>query len=493
VVLAAGRSERLVGSTRGRSKALAHLGGVPLVERAVRALRDAGAERVVVVVGFQGDDVAAAARLAGGRVDIVRAGEWEAGNGASLAAAEPFVAGEGSFLLVCGDHAFAKEALRALASSGGPAVLVDEAPTRAAWAEGTRVSLRDGHAIAFGKSLPDPSIDCGAFVLDGSVFDACREAAREGDHSLAGAVTRMGSEVPIRAVPLPPGSWWQDIDTPDDLRVARILVRRSLGKRTDGPVSRWINRPLSTRITMALSPARIPPAVFSVLAGIVGLWAAWSLSASRAVVGGLFVQAASVLDGVDGETARLQWRTSERGALVDDLVDRMVDAAIFAGLGLWLWDDPSRLFRTLILAMTVVAWPVVHLAVRRPFQVFEVPHGTRRRPALVVLGSRDVRMLLIAAGSVTNHPWLALVAGCAAYALSVLRRVPFMLARVGRAVRARLRPVGPFAAGFLRRDPPARPPAPHHVRDAPDRDLGEEREEPEHQDGGDGLRAGGSR
>src|SRR5437764_5991296 len=62
VVLAAGRSERLSKLTRGRSKALVQLGGVPLVERAVRTLRTAGCDRVVVIVGYQGDQVAAAAR-----------------------------------------------------------------------------------------------------------------------------------------------------------------------------------------------------------------------------------------------------------------------------------------------------------------------------------------------------------------------------------------------------------------------------------------------
>src|SRR5207249_1891091 len=64
VVLAAGRSERLSRLTGGRSKALVQLGGIPLVERAVRTLQKAGCERVVVVVGYQARDVAASARLA---------------------------------------------------------------------------------------------------------------------------------------------------------------------------------------------------------------------------------------------------------------------------------------------------------------------------------------------------------------------------------------------------------------------------------------------
>jgi phosphatidylglycerophosphate synthase len=298
----------------------------------------------------------------------------------------------------------------------------------------------------------------------------------------------MAQSTPIRAVHLPAGSWWQDIDTPGDLRLAKASVRHSLSKRSDGPVSRWLNRPISTRITMALSAARIPPSVFSFFTALVGLWAAWSLSASRAVVGGIFVQTASMLDGVDGETARLQWRTSERGALLDDLLDRMVDAAIVAGLGLWLWDDPSRLFRTVIIGATVVAWPLVHLAVRKPFQVFEVPSSSGRRPLLVVLGSRDVRLLIVAGLSVADQPWIALGAGVAAYLISVLRRVPFMLARVGRGIARRFRPLGVFIPARLRRGAPPVPAPPHEVREPAERDLGEVGQEPEHEHGRDDLR-----
>src|SRR5437763_2646696 len=98
VVLAAGRSERLSRLTKGRSKALTHVGGVPLVERAVRTLASAGCTRVVVVVGHQAEDVAGAARLAPVPVDVVRAEGWEAGNGASLAAAADAIEGEQLFV-----------------------------------------------------------------------------------------------------------------------------------------------------------------------------------------------------------------------------------------------------------------------------------------------------------------------------------------------------------------------------------------------------------
>ena len=81
LVLAAGAGRRL-----GAPKALVRLisGGPTLVETAVDRLRAAGCDRVVVVVGAAGDDVAASLSHKG--VDLVTAADWDEGMGASLRA-----------------------------------------------------------------------------------------------------------------------------------------------------------------------------------------------------------------------------------------------------------------------------------------------------------------------------------------------------------------------------------------------------------------------
>jgi choline kinase len=166
VVLAAGRSERLDAVTWGGSKALARLGGLSLVERAVRSLLARRLERVLVVVGHDAGPVAVVVgRLGSGRVRAVCADRWSDGNGASLAAVEVAVAGEALFVLVTVDHVFGEGALEGLLGAGEPAVLVDPAPDRAAWLEGTRVRVVEGAAVGFGKHLDEPAIDCGAFLL----------------------------------------------------------------------------------------------------------------------------------------------------------------------------------------------------------------------------------------------------------------------------------------------------------------------------------------
>src|SRR5436309_97115 len=141
-----------------------------------------------------------------------------------------------------------------------------QAPERAAWEEGTRVRLHRDEVVAFGKGLDEPAIDCGAFVLSKEIFACQRAAAAEDDQSLAGAVTRLAAVRPVRAMSLPDQGWWQDVDTPHDLRLARHQLRRSLGCPEDGPVAQFLNRPISTRLSMLLAPLRPSPSLLSFVA-----------------------------------------------------------------------------------------------------------------------------------------------------------------------------------------------------------------------------------
>jgi len=423
VVLAAGRSERLAGVTGGGSKALVRIGGLALVERAVRTLLSAGLERVIVVVGYQAGPVAAVVNhLAPGRVRSVLAESWELGNGASLAAAEPLVADEALFVLVTADHVFGSGALEPLLFAGRAGVLVDQTPDPDAWAEGMRVRLHDGHAVAFSKEMGDPSIDCGAFLLSTDVFDAQRRAQARGDASLSAAVTELAREQPLAAVALPRGRWWQDVDTPQDLRRASARLRRSLTKRADGPVSRYINRPVSTRMSMALAHLPIHPDVVSLTALLLGVLAAWLLASGRGIAGGLLVQFASILDGVDGEIARLQVRAGPGGALLDGVLDRLADAAIVCGLALWALDAGSPTGPVVALAVAATAGAMLSMATKDRMAALGIPPVPERMIGYL-LGGRDARLLIVMIGAVLGRPVPTLVVLTATAVLSLTVRL----------------------------------------------------------------------
>lgn len=430
IVLAAGRSERLRPLTGGGSKALLRVGGLPLVERAVRCLRRAGVEEIVVVVGYRAGPAAAVVkRIAPGRVRAVYARDWAQGNGASLAAAERVVGDHNDlFVLVTMDHLFGDGALEQLIRTGAPAVLVDRSPLQDVWAEGTRVRIRHGVAYAFGKELEEQGVDCGAFVLPREVFACQREAAAEGDYSLAAALTRLARKRPLRAVSLSLQAWWQDVDTPHDLRIAKRRLRRSLAKASDGPVSHYLNRPLSTRLSMLIAPLGIPADLLSVASAALGVFGGWLLAGGSAIAGALAVHGSSVLDGVDGEVARLRLRASARGTLLDGVLDRLVDVAVIVGLGIWALREGNSATTVIVLVGAATAGAILSMASKDRIAALGLLPGPERALGWL-LGGRDGRLLLVALLSAVGLPVAALIAVTVASGITLALRVTSVLLR----------------------------------------------------------------
>lgn len=426
VVLAAGRSERLRTLTGGGSKALLPLGGLRLVERAIGTLLSLGVERVVVVAGYHAGPVAAVAqRAAPRRTHVVEAGDWEAGNGASLLAAEEAVRDEPSVLLITADHVFSEGALSELVRAGRPAILVDPGPGTAARTEATRVRTNaDGLVVELGKTVDSPVVDCGVFLLPPAIFDAARAAREGGDATLSGALAELAAREGLAAVPLPAGEWWQDVDTPEDLSAAARLLRRSLPRPTDGPVARMLNRRLSVPVSWLLARFRPSPDLLSALSLAVGLAAASFLGLGDGVTGGILAQACSVLDGVDGEVARLTLRAGPRGTILDGFLDRLGDAAIAAGLGLWAAGEGTDTPAVVALVTAATAGAVLSMATKDRVAALGLQPPSELRIGWL-LGGRDGRLFLIAILAILGQPLWALAATAATSLLSSALRVGF--------------------------------------------------------------------
>ncbi|MCH8994986.1 MAG: HAD hydrolase-like protein [Chloroflexi bacterium] len=128
---------------------------------------------------------------------------------------------------------------------------------------------------------------------------------------------------------------WVDVDTPNDLRNAERLLFKNLSKPEDGFISRTINRRISTAVftplLLKLFP-RITANVVSVLAFAVSLLASLAFFLGLPVVGGIVIQLASILDGSDGEVARLKKLQSPFGNFFDAVIDRYSDGLMLFGM-----------------------------------------------------------------------------------------------------------------------------------------------------------------
>ena len=114
-------------------------------------------------------------------------------------------------------------------------------------------------------------------------------------------------------------------------------IIRATGKAGDGLVSRWLNRPISQRITLLLLGAfpsirPIHVTLFNALLGLAMVPILIFGGEAGLILGGILFHAASVLDGVDGEMARATWRSSRTGATLDSIIDIATNLLFVAGL-----------------------------------------------------------------------------------------------------------------------------------------------------------------
>jgi len=131
------------------------------------------------------------------------------------------------------------------------------------------------------------------------------------------------------------GTFAQLADTPERAREARRLVFRSLIKSTDGWFSVHLNRPVSLSMSRILVRFPVHPNIVTVFTFLVGVASGVFPMLGTYVgfaVGGVLYQFASILDGVDGEIARVKFLGTRRGQWLDTICDDLTNAIYLAGV-----------------------------------------------------------------------------------------------------------------------------------------------------------------
>ena len=122
------------------------------------------------------------------------------------------------------------------------------------------------------------------------------------------------------------------VATPEDIRIAERRLLRGLVKDTDGFMARHFDRRISLQISRRLAPTAVKPTQISLLSSVIGLCGApFFLSAlwPWQTVGALLFLLHSIVDGCDGELARLKFQESRYGGILDFWGDNVVHVAIF--------------------------------------------------------------------------------------------------------------------------------------------------------------------
>lgn len=269
--------------------------GRTLLQRGIRTLASAGLERVLVV-------------LPPGHIPPDKSPVPDLDIQVEQTAAEVASLPDAPFLLLRGDCVHHHSSLQALIDAG----------------------LQRDDLVA--QTSDDGRVSSGAFL--------CAPGALPAD-ALTGDCWSWLAARPQRREDIA-SHLWQRVTDKRSARAAKNMLFEQVSKATSGTVARLLNVRLSVPISKLIVDTGIPPnavTLFMVLCP--GLFAAYLVTRPddylRLACAGVFWQLASILDGCDGEIARVKLAETKFGAWLDTVTDNLAYLCGYAALMAGMW------------------------------------------------------------------------------------------------------------------------------------------------------------
>jgi CDP-L-myo-inositol myo-inositolphosphotransferase len=364
LIIAAGRGTRL--STKHDSKPLISLLGLSLIERVILTAKKGGLTDFYVVTGYNGEKVRRFLNRFSKRRDIkithIINDDWEKGNGISVLKAKDIL--KENFILLMSDHIFDESIIVKLKNekiADDEVMLVVDYNIKTNKLvdidEVTKVLVEDDRILDIGKNIKKyNAYDTGIFLCSPAIFNAIEESSGNGDTSLTGGIRILAKKGKAKALDIKDG-FWIDVDDEDAFKKAEGKLLATLEKPSDGPISRYLNRPISIRLSKYLVKTNVTPNFISFLSFIlccIGAFFFFLGEYAYLLGGAILAQASSIIDGCDGEIARLKFQETEYGAWFDAVLDRYADAFLLFGLTYYVYFLSGNLLYLFIGFMAII-------------------------------------------------------------------------------------------------------------------------------------------
>jgi len=199
-----------------------------------------------------------------------------------------------------------------------------------------------------------------------------------------------------------------------DVARAEGWLLRSLIKRNEGFMSRHFERRVSLAITRRLVPTEITPNTMTVISLVIGLSAAplfVSTASAYQLVGALLFLLHSILDGCDGEIARLKFLETRAGAVLDFWGDNVVHVAVFGCIAVGWSLQTYAAWPLIVGAVSVVSTLAAAAAVSTRTMADRQPAGGRSLTGrlLGALAHRDFIYVLIVLSALGKASWFLML------------------------------------------------------------------------------------
>jgi phosphatidylglycerophosphate synthase len=202
-------------------------------------------------------------------------------------------------------------------------------------------------------------------------------------------------------------------------RLVRALSAQT--KADDGFIARHFDRRISQFISKRLAHTSISPNQITLAGMTIGLIGALLLSRPGywpKFIGSLLFVFCVIVDGVDGEVARLKLKESSFGHYLDIMTDNIVHVAVFAGIAFGLYHDTGNVGYLRSLWVLMGGFGLCTIAVYQCILRLD-PDTLNRSPKtlriMTLVTNRDFAYLIFALAIIGRLNWFLLGAAIGSY------------------------------------------------------------------------------
>jgi len=138
------------------------------------------------------------------------------------------------------------------------------------------------------------------------------------------------------------------------------------------------------------------------------------------VIGGILAQFSSIIDGCDGEIARLKWKQTEFGGWFDAVLDRYADGFLLFGLTYYVYNSEPNVIYLFVGFAAIIGSFVNSYTADKYDSLMKKKLSSK---AHYFRMGRDVRIFIIFCGCILNQPFMLLIIIALLMNLENIRRI----------------------------------------------------------------------
>ena len=396
-----------------------------MAERVILTAKQAGINEFVIVIGYLGEKIKE--KLGTGtrykvKITYIENREWQRGNGISVLKAKESL--NENFVLLMSDHIFDGRILRKLIDYDLRSSVVLAIDRRKPLPGEIKVLEREGKIVDIGKNVEESNcVDTGIFLCSPKIFSHIEKAVKAGKTELADGIAKTANNGDAETFDITQiesyaskmrkeiKPWWIDIDTEEDLIMAKEMIIENASKNPSDALAYYVHKPIENKLVSFISNFNITPNQLTIITNILAYTVTALFFFGYLLPASILTFVVGIADGLDGKLARVKLKTSKLGSL-EHSFDLLFEFSWFIALSWYLFRSTgsnTSLILCIFIILFIAFYRHVYDQFRRAMGKSLDDAGNFERIFRRVAGRRNLYNIPILVGILLGFPLYSLV------------------------------------------------------------------------------------